>query len=114
MNSRVQAQFDSQDFSDVEVRRGQHCMMHDHESMVEVIVISVGTTQYRVIDRQGFFHVAVVAESEEHGLHLRSLVPAVHRKKLGYDPKLHVKLGWTRLIDTVVALRDRERFHYAY
>lgn len=95
-----------------EVHRGQHLLMDDHEDLIEVIVVSVGVTQHRVIDRQGFFHMAVVMDGED-GVYLRSIVAGAQRKGLGYNAKLHVRTGWSRLIETVVTMSEIERYRFA-
>lgn len=91
-----------------DIRKGQHHHMHDHESLIEVIIVAIDGSRYRAMDKQGFIHMAVIADTPTEGLHLRSMVAGQLRAKSGYDPKKHKKIKWDDLFDAILALSHRK------
>lgn len=90
------------------VKKGDHVVMFDQEAHIEVFVISDGQ-QLRVLDKQGFLHVAELEEIEG-SFRLRSLVPGKSKSSAGYNPEIQEKLKWQHIIETVVGLASLEGF----
>lgn len=92
--------------------RGDRVSLFDRNDYIDVMVINRERVIYKVLDKQGFIHLAELT-MDEHGLFLKSLVSPVDKQKAGYCPKIQKKLNWTNITEAIASLAERER-KYSY